>query len=96
MRRTRTGALPAPLALAAAVHSVAGQPGGGHPRRGGDMPRHDVCTVETVRVSRVTMRAGPAIIAVRVTRRDQVVTLPDSAGLPAWRGTGRPTSPRRP
>ena len=52
-------------------------------------------TIE-VRGSRVATGGGPALIAARVTRGRQVVTLRDSTGLPAWRGTGRPDSPRRP
>ena len=58
----------------------------------------DVGPGETIEVrgSRVTTGAGPALIAARVTRGQQVVTLRDSAGLPAWRGTGRPMPPRRP
>jgi hypothetical protein len=57
-----------------------------------------VSTGETIEVrgSRVTMGGGPALIAARVTKGQQVVTLRDSTGLPAWRGMGRPMPPRRP
>ena len=49
-----------------------------------------------VRGSRVTIGGAPALIAARVTKGRQVVTLRDSAGLPAWRPMARPMLPPRP
>lgn len=49
-------------------------------------------TIE-VRGSRVTVGGGPALLAARVTKGQQVMVLRDSTGLPAWRGAGGPAAP---
>ena len=42
-----------------------------------------------VRGSRITFEGKPTIIAARIKKGDQSLTLRDDSGLPVWRGQGR-------